>query len=143
MAYKDLYNNPSASFGLGRNDYQRMQNVVKKRSGCRIRASKYEKDQYFLSGWKYSKALNGIISFKSAPYSKTKTTTSETGKEWSNYLVTMTMPDMTKKLVSGLFDHSNHKLYIKELNLIANPKAPNGGYFGKHISRNYSNNIIR
>lgn len=131
--YNNPYNNMSANYGMNRNTYEK----PKKKSGCRIRASKYDKNHYFMSGWKYSKAAGGIIGFSAAPYSKTKTSTSETGKEWSNYLVKLQMPDMTTKLVSGLFDHSNHKLYIKELNLIANPKANNGGYFGKHISKNY------
>lgn len=132
------YKNPNYDFPMNTGGMRfNPQQPIKKRSGCRIRVSKYDKNQYFISGWKYSKNLGGIISFSAAPYSKTKTTTSETGKEWSNYLVKMTLPDMSTKLVSGLFDHDNHKLYIKDLNLIANPKANNGGYFGKHISKNY------
>jgi len=42
---------------------------------------------------------------------------------------------MQEVKTSGLLNLDNHKLYIKSFNLVANPKAPNGGYFGTHISK--------
>jgi hypothetical protein len=124
--------NPNYGFQRGGYQPQQVYNAPRKHTGC---SKKIMPDgAVILSGWKKSKS--GYVKMYARPYSKSKVRTSKTGKEWMNVFVTLTnVSTMQVTKTSGLLDMSNHKLYISELNLVANPSAPNGGYFGKHISK--------
>ncbi|TYP98932.1 hypothetical protein C7447_102250 [Tenacibaculum adriaticum] len=63
---------------------------------------------------------------------------SGSGKKWVQVTMTMEAPFKETLFANGLMDLSNHKVYFKDLNWIVNPKASNGGYIGKHISKNYN-----
>jgi len=105
-----------------------------KRSGCRMK--KVGKDGVVLWGWRKNKS--GMYSFYARPYSKSKHVESQSGKHWVNMFVTITNKStMQKSNHSAMYDIDGNKLYMKELNLIANPKALNGGYWGTHIRKNY------
>ena len=108
---------------------------VVKHSGCTMKM--IDGKTPIISGWKSQS--NGMLQLYARPYSGTKITESKTGKTWCNLFVTITNKlTMSVTKTSGLLDMDENKLYIKEFNLIANPKAPNGGYFGKHISSKYN-----
>ncbi len=129
------YNNYGG--GRGYNNYggnrgNRSFNPGRKHSGCRLTVAKSTGEQV-LVGWNYSRG-RGMISFIAASYSGTKTTTSGTGREWENWFVKITNKrTMQTTNHSGLWDLQRRRLLIKELNMVANPGAPNGGYFGSHI----------
>ncbi len=107
----------------------------KKRSGCRIVMK--DKNTPILFGWR-KKYKGAFFTFYARPYEKSKITTSKTGKTWINLFVTITNRNTFEVVkTSGLFCFETQRMYLKELNIIANPKANDGGYFGKHISKNY------
>jgi hypothetical protein len=107
----------------------------KKHSGCSVKQN--EDGSYCVSGWKL--AGGDMVKLYARPYKGTKVTTSKNGKRWANLFVTLTNTNtLVQSNYSGLFNLDNKKLYISELNLVANPKAPNGGYFGKQISKVYN-----
>ena len=108
----------------------------KKKSGCSYKSTT-KSGKPCLIGWKVSKRDGGIISFIAAPYKNTRTTTSQQGIVWENWICSLRMPNGTTQPIPCLINMENKKMYIKKMNLIANPKANNGGYFGKHISKNY------
>jgi hypothetical protein len=110
----------------------------KKHSGCRMRQLPKMKFP-IIFGWMYKGGA--IISLYATEYAKSKETKSEAGKRWVNLFVRLTnKTTMRVEKMSGLLNLDNGKLYIKDLNLIANPKAPNGGYFGVQIKKTYNNN---
>jgi hypothetical protein len=117
-----------------RGNSQNQASQPKKHSGCTV--TKTEKGDFLVSGWKLSKGQ--MISLYARPYKNTHITTSKEGKKWQNLFVTLVnKTTLQETKTSGLFDMDSKKLYIKSLNLIANPKGGRGGYFGKHISSNY------
>lgn len=141
--YRAPYNN-GGSYGRGSGqgysrdysgggNYQRR--PAKKHSGCGKKTID-AKTGVVLYGWRLAKGM--MYKMYATPYAGTKISTSKSGKQWANYFVRL-INTSTGEIVktSGLLNLSNHKLYIKELNLVANPSAPNGGYFGKHISKRY------
>lgn len=114
---------------------QQAQQRPKKHSGCSIKQN--EDGTYCVSGWKLADGC--MVKLYARPYKGTKVITSKSGKRWANLFVTLTNTNtLVKTNMSGLLNLDNKKLYIAELNLVANPKAPNGGYFGKQISKVYN-----
>lgn len=118
--------------GSGMRSYSGAQQP-RKRSGCKIR--KVE-NGVIVSGWRVSRGQ--MFSLYARPFKGTKVIESKTGKKWANLFVTITnKTTLHVTNTSGLFDMQRERLYIKDHNLVANPRANNGGYFGKHISRQY------
>lgn len=64
--------------------------------------------------------------------------TNAKGQEYARWTCTLTDRNTGAKTThSGLYNLATGKLYITDLKLVANPKAPNGGYFGKSfVSKN-------
>ncbi|WP_237275569.1 hypothetical protein [Tenacibaculum ovolyticum] len=62
---------------------------------------------------------------------------SKTQKEWVSVTVFCSAPFKPTITLKAIHNTKNSKTYINEWNFIVNPKAPNGGYAGKHISKNY------
>ncbi len=105
----------------------------KKHSGCKMSLATKGSHQgsQVLTGWKYSKRT-GMISIIASPYSKTQEVISKSNRTWQNWMVKFTFKDtLQTKIYGGLFDVNNHKIIIKEIGWVLNPKAPNGGYVGK------------
>jgi hypothetical protein len=130
------YGQQSAARNYERNYERGYQNDrPKKHSGCSIKQN--EDGTYCVSGWKLADGC--MVKLYARPYKGTKITTSKSGKRWANLFVTLTNTNtLVKTNMSGLLNLDNKKLYISEMNLVANPKAPNGGYFGKQISKVYN-----
>lgn len=106
----------------------------KKRSGCGMRKTE---NGVLIWGWRLSKGQ--MFSLYARPYKGTKIRESKSGKKWANLFVTITNKSTgVITNTSGLYDLNRERLYIKSLNQIANPRAPHGGYYGKHISKNYN-----
>ncbi len=56
-------------------------------------------------------------------------------REWIGVTLVMSSPMHNDIVQTGMMDLSTYKVYFKNWNMIANPHANNGGYFGKHISK--------
>jgi len=131
------YNNNNNGYNNNNNNNNGNAPVKKKHSGCKKHTATDGKG-IFITGWNFSKDA-GMVSFIAGPYKGTKRTISASGKHWENWFL-----KMTHKRTSTVTNHSamyhveTGKLYLKELNKIANYKAKNGGYFGKHISKTYN-----
>jgi len=134
-AYRQAGYSHTSNYNQNQGGYQQQQKRVVKHSGCRLK--QVEGGAYVVYGWKLS---NGdMINMYARPYKGTKISTSKSGKRWANLFVTLTnTKTMVKTNCSGLFNLDTKKLYISDFNLIANPQASNGGYFGKHISKEYN-----
>lgn len=120
-------------------NYTSSQQSTKKRSGCSLKVCSDGKT-IVLSGWKIMNRC--LVQMYARPYKGTKTVASSDprskGYHWTNLFVTLTNTKTGEiQKLGGLFCEETKRLYIKELNLVANPRAPRGGYFGKHISRDY------
>ena len=91
----------------------------------------------FMTVWKVDngKMWKGKI-FRSDKQSKEAPTVSQTGKEWCSVTVVLDAPFEQTLVFSAVMNTQNHKVYIKQWNYMVNPSASNGGYFGKHISKN-------
>lgn len=130
--------NYSNNGGGYNNNYAPQNSQPFKKSGCTY---VQKKDKEYMSGWNKSKA--GLMSFIASPRldsSKRKTGSSD----WENWFVKITMPDRTIVKTNGLFQVTTNKLFLKDLQMVANPKAPSGttrsgrrvsGYFGTYIRR--------
>jgi len=122
--YNDYRQNNNQNRGYQNNQPQ------KKHSGCK----EVYKDGVFayMNGWNYSKQ-RGLISFLAIKSKNSgEVHTSKSGKRWVQLFVRI-FNKRTLQTVkcSGLYDLDTHKLILNEQGMVANPKAPNGGYFGK------------
>jgi len=136
MSYNNYGNRGYSRSGYNQGGYSRSGNTRsgRKHSGCRMTVVKDTGEQIVV-GWNYSRS-RGMISFIASPYKGTKTSTSRSGRDWENWFVKITNK-RTMQITnhSGLWDCQRRRLLIKDLNMVANPGAPNGGYFGQHISK--------
>jgi len=109
-----------------------------KKSGCRSKVVKTEGNGEYVCvyGWNVSKE-RGMISAVASPYKKAKVVESKSGKQWIAYVVKITNKrTLQTSFHNGMFDKSNNRVYIKDLNMVMSPSGGRGGYFGKHISNN-------
>ncbi len=127
----EKYKNKASNQGYAKKSYQEEQ---KKHSGCKqviISKGQYEGSTAF-SGWNYSKA-RGLLSFFAAPYNGTHETKGKVnGNLHLNYILKITNKrTMQIHIMPCLYNKSTGKVTCMKLNLVMNPKAPNGGYCGK------------
>ncbi|WP_440066689.1 hypothetical protein [Tenacibaculum discolor] len=106
------------------------------KSGAKLHQRFGSKEGLFMTVWKVEngKMWKGKI-FRSDKQSKEAPTVSRTGKEWCSVTVVLDAPFEQTLVLNALMNTQNHKVYIKEWNYMVNPSASNGGYFGKHISK--------
>lgn len=107
---------------------QAMQQFGRKKSGAKSGVTKSGK--MYVNGWKVMQG-QGIVSVIAGPTKDTDQHTSKTGRIWENWCAKITKPFSKPELVSCLYDTMTGKVIIGDLGLVLNPKAPNGGYFGK------------
>jgi hypothetical protein len=125
-----------------RNNYQQrgsytagggqQRSAPKKHSGCKqvVMQRGGNSGETCLVVWNFSKR-RGMISGIITPYKGTKTSTSKNGRVWENWFCTLDYKDSgQQRKCSALVDPSTGKAIVKELGMIANPRAKNGGYFG-------------
>ncbi len=108
----------------------------KKRSGCKLHTHYGTEKGLFMTVWKFQngKIWKGKI-FRSKKQIENAPVTSQSGKEWISVTLVMDAPMENTIITYGLLNLANNKVYFKEWNMLANPNANNGGYFGKHISK--------
>ncbi|MFW6015808.1 MAG: hypothetical protein ACOCRK_05175 [bacterium] len=115
------------------NQNQNQNSQYKKKSGCKTSKIENGKNKGHISihGWNKSKS-RGFITFSAFPKKGAKKYPNENKtRYWMPYLVEVKFHNtMETRLMNGLFDTTTYKLIIDEFQMVANPKAPNGGYFG-------------
>jgi hypothetical protein len=116
------YNNNNTSRN---NNNQRPQ---KKHSGCRSKMGSNGKNVIF--GWNYSRR-HGLVSFVATMKNEKNLCVNKNGEELHIYVVTVTKAMQAKQTVTGFFNPNDGKLRIPDLGMTANPKANNGGYWGR------------
>jgi len=131
MAYNNFnrpYNNSGYGNNRGYNNNNYNNRPKKKHSGCRAGTDK--KGNPYLTGWNYSKS-RGMISFFAAPTSKTKKSTSGSGRTWYNWMLKVfNKRTLQTTIYSCLVTEDCSKAVIEKLGFVMNAKAPNGGYVG-------------
>lgn len=115
-------------------------NDYTKKTGCNLYQRVDHEKGLFMTVWRVDngKVWKGKITMTPSQR-KTGIKVSKNRKEWVSVILRMTAPMENERVTTGLLDLSNYKVYFNDWNMIANPKARNGGYFGKHISKNYDN----
>lgn len=104
--------------------------LPKKRSGCKMGTTK--DGRKWISGWNVSRR-RGFISMIGGEYKGTRKHKSGTGREFENWRIKIEYRDTgNTQWVGGLYYLDNKKLIIPELGMVANPNAPQGGYFGTY-----------
>jgi|GEM_PF-2969873 len=118
------------------------QQQPRKHSGARIKDGKNGKP--VITAWKKSRfSFTTLVACpnngKNITRKDGKPIVNSKGQEYARW--TATIVDRSTGTVSthsALYNLSTGKLYITDLKLVASPKAPNGGYFGKsYVSRNH------
>lgn len=113
-----------------RNNSTRSTETHKKRSGCQT--GRWADGEYWTNGWKASKRF-GLVKFSAFTTKKTDSIQSGSGRSWlTNILVKVQKEFEKEQLFSGLMDPNTGKVVIKDLGMVMNPKAPNGGYIGRY-----------
>lgn len=123
-----------------RNDYDN-QSEPPKRTGAKAgsfvskkgSAHGSKKEVKFVRGWNYSKRF-GMRTFFCTPYSKTKSTKSDNGRVWENWMCTYQVEGKPSETISALYEPATGKVIIPDLSIIINPKARRGGYCGRAYS---------
>lgn len=106
----------------------------KKHSGCRQKIGSNGKNVIF--GWNYSRRF-GLVKFVATMKNDKNLCVNKSGEQLEIYVVSLDVPMQKKQLLTGFLNTNDGKLRIPDLNMTANPKAPNGGYFGKtSVSKN-------
>lgn len=141
-----MYNNnrPYYNRGYNRNYGQNYgggyQSQPRKKSGAKLTQGKNDKP--VISAWK--KNRYAFLSMVATPNNGEniaakggRVIKNKKGQEYARWTVTITERNTGQVSThSGLYNLATGKLYIPDLKLVANPKAPNGGYFGNSFVRN-------
>lgn len=105
----------------------------KKHSGSKYKDSFFSRstgarvDAPIITGWNYSRA-KGLVSFIASPHKKKSKTSNPDIENWMVKL----SHRMGVTWYLGFYKKSTGKLTIPDLQAVANPRAANGGYFGKY-----------
>jgi hypothetical protein len=123
--YNGNRNNNSGGYA---NNNKNSNQAPKKKSGARMSE---KNGKPFVTGWNVSQS-RGYITFIAFPYEKTKRVVSDNGVEWENWMIKINSQRNIEPILKPcLMEVATGRILCKELNLMANPKANNGGYFGK------------
>lgn len=102
----------------------------KKSSGCKAGIGP-KSGKPWVSGWNFQKR-RGMLTFIAGPYEGTSVVQGKT-HEWENWVAKLKLNGIPQPgVMPCLYDVTTGKVIFKDLDagMVANPKAPNGGYFG-------------
>lgn len=104
---------------------------IKKHSGAKESMIKIgeNKGKSCITAWNYSKRF-GLRTFLVTSYKNSKFITSKKGREWQTMMVTIKSSGQIPQIASAFLDVMTNKVYIPDMKMVINPKAPNGGYCG-------------
>ncbi|WP_026777753.1 hypothetical protein [Polaribacter sp. Hel_I_88] len=122
-------------------NYQKSNNNNKPtaKSGAKLHQTLDHEKGLFIGAWKVIDGQMAKIKiFVSEKQAKKGVVKSKTGKQWVGCTMILSIPTKDDVVCNGVINIDNHKCYFSSWNWICNPKASNGGYIGKHISKNYN-----
>ena len=100
--------------------------------------SNYNSDKgFFVSAWKVvdGAMCNIKIFISEKQHAKGYTEGKESGIKWIGCTMVLSKPSYADVILNGMLNLDNSKSYFKDWNWMCNPKAPNDGYIGKHLSK--------
>jgi len=101
----------------------------KKKTGSKTGV--FDNGARWTNGWNVSKA-NGLVKLFAKQWSGSTESVSKSGRKWSTVIIEMTKKWGKKEVVFGLMDVQTGQTIIKDMQVVLNPKAPNGGYCGQY-----------
>lgn len=115
------------------NNQGQNQRPAKKHSGCRYKsATRQGEAKNIIFGWNFSRR-RGMVSFV-AVEAKESETKNDNYEKW---VAKITFKDTGSVQTHTVFYNIAKKILIfKDLGMVANPNAPQGGYFGKFTRSN-------
>jgi hypothetical protein len=130
MGRNNNNNNRSRNNGGGGNSNRNNDsNDRKKSTGCKSGIGP-KSGLPWVSGWNLQ-TRRGMLSFIAGPYGKTSVHTSNNGRDWENWVAEFSINGFPQPgVMPCLYESATGKIIFKKLQMVANPKAPNGGYFG-------------
>lgn len=109
------------------------------KSGAKLHTHSDHEKGLFIGAWKIMDGIKANIKiFISDKQRQKGITKSKAGKRWIGCTMVVSRPGFNNVIVNGTFNVDNNKAYFSDWNWICNPNASNGGYIGKHISKNYN-----
>lgn len=131
-----MYNNNYNGRNYGRSSYQRntqsnYRSQPKKRSGARFSVNRKTSEQVVV-GWNASRK-RGLLSVLITTSKFTEEFKGKkSGKMYTRLMAVLTNKTTGEQMVKNAYkSHANGKYYIPSLQMVVNPLAPNGGYFGQ------------
>lgn len=138
-AAKTTKRGSTAGRAKARTDKRRKKAPGKKRSGCKAYDSYKSREgelvqRPMILAWRIDKnfGFQKLRAFLSKNDGMPKNEAN--GDRYRNMVVTLTSKAGVS-VINGVFDDKYQKLKLIDLELVANPNAPNGGYFGPGGSR--------
>ncbi|MBS9768404.1 MAG: hypothetical protein KGV44_12830 [Flavobacteriaceae bacterium] len=111
----------------------------KGRSGCKLHHDFGSDKGLFMTVWK---VVDGVMCkgkiFRSEKQQKESAVkTAKTGMRYVSVTLVFEKPLAPTTIMHGIFDLGSKRAMFPQHNMIANPKANNGGYFGKRYSKKF------
>jgi hypothetical protein len=100
----------------------------KKNTGCKAGVGK-DSGNRWVSGWNFQKR-RGMLTFIAGPYGETSVHKGDE-YDWENWIAEYSLNGIPQGIMPVLYCLGTGKVIFKKLQMVANPKAPNGGYFGQ------------
>lgn len=130
--YKNNRSNGNSRNNSGNNNSRNNGGNYTKHSGCGMKLGSNNKTTIY--GWNASKS-RGLLKFVGQPTGKVvgeaKGSQNDVNESKLMYICNLTfLRNGEQRTVNGVYNTQTGKLYIPALGMVANPKAPNGGYFG-------------
>jgi hypothetical protein len=139
MAYK-IYGRGNSYPKTYTDQYRNSQPQAKKRSGSKHGQYKNNGKNFkaefipWVNGW----FLRGkqLVKVLCTPYKGTTTGTSkQSGKRWETWIAKIQPAVGASYLQSCMYYPDSHKVVIRSMGIVVNPKAPNGGYCGRYFQK--------
>lgn len=127
--YNGNRNNNNGNWNNNNNRSQR------KHSGAKMGQGKNGKR--FISAWNYSRKYGLVSLIASMRETGKNTCVNRNGEQLEIFVCKVQKKYEQPQLFTGFYNPNDGKLRIPDLGMTVNPKAPNGGYWGKTaVSRN-------
>jgi len=137
MAYQDFnVRNDSRNNNNNSSNYRHNNGGNKKKhSGADkgVYTTKDGRTAPWVNGWHYSRR-DGMIKYFASRYKGTHMVKSKSGKSWESWILRITVGNNLPQIMPCMYCVETGKVICKDLSLVINPSAPNGGYTGTFVN---------
>ncbi len=111
----------------------------KGRSGCKLHYDFGSEKGLFMTVWKVigGAMCKGKIFRSEKQQKESAVKTAKSGMEYVTVTLVFEKPLSSPVIMHGIFDLESKRAMFPQQNMIANPRANNGGYFGKRYSKKF------